>query len=93
LAIAINMLSNNHPSSQQKRDALGEIGNIICGNVVPVLGRRKELGYKIMSPIFLKKNELLKEEKKKPLAEVTLNFNEGRADIKFFMDDYPSREI
>ena len=92
LAIAINMLSNNHPSSQQKKDALGEIANIICGNVVPALGRRKELGYKIESPIFLGKSELLKEEKNKPLAEVTLNFNEGRADIKFFVDDYPFQE-
>jgi CheY-specific phosphatase CheX len=93
LAIAVNMLSNNHPSSQQKKDALGEIANIICGNIVPALGRRKEMGYKIESPTFFKKSELLKEEKKKPLAEVTLNFNEGRADIKFFVDDYPSREI
>ena len=92
LAIAINMLSNNHPGSQQKKDALGEIANIICGNVVPALGRRKELGYKIESPIFLGKSELLKEEKNKPLAEVTLNFNEGRADIKFFVDDYPFQE-
>jgi len=79
LAIAVNMLSNNHPGSQQKKDALG---------------RRKELGYKIESPVFLKKIELMKmkEEKKKPLAEVTLNFNEGRADIKFFVDDYPFQE-
>jgi CheY-specific phosphatase CheX len=94
LAIAVNMLSNNHPGSQQKKDALGEIANIICGNVVPALGRRKELGYKIESPVFLKKIELMKmkEEKKKPLAEVTLNFNEGRADIKFFVDDYPFQE-
>jgi CheY-specific phosphatase CheX len=93
LAMAINMLSNDHPSSRQKKDALGEIANIICGNVVPALGRKKEMGYKIKSPIFLKKSELLKEEKKKPLAEVTLNFNEGRADIKFLVDDYPSGEI
>jgi hypothetical protein len=37
-AIATNILSNDDPSSQQKKDALGEIGNIICGNVVPSLG-------------------------------------------------------
>ena len=37
-AIAANMLSIDIPSSQQKKDALGEIANIICGNVVPSLG-------------------------------------------------------
>jgi chemotaxis protein CheY-P-specific phosphatase CheC len=93
-AVAANMLSNDHPSSQQKRDAFGEIANIICGNIVPSLGRRKGLGYKIESPISLHKDELLKEEKGDPLAEVTLNFNQGRADIKFFVDDYnPVKEI
>jgi chemotaxis protein CheY-P-specific phosphatase CheC len=87
-AIAANMLSNDVPNAQQKRDALGEIANIICGNIVPSLGRgRRE--YKIESPIFLNKDELLKEEKLgKPLAEITLNFNQGRADIKFFVDDF-----
>jgi len=91
-AIAASMLSNNRPSSQQKKDAFGEIANIICGNLVPFLGRRKELGYKIESPVLLNKKELLKEKKGKPLAEVILNFNQGRVDIKFFVDDYPSEE-
>lgn len=87
-AIAANMLSNDLPSAQQKKDALGEIANIICGNVVPSLGRGK-LEYKIESPWPLNKDELLKEEKQEnPLAEITLNFNEGRADIKFFVDGY-----
>lgn len=85
-AVAINMLSNEHPSLQQKKDALGEIANIICGNIVPSLGRRKGPGYKIESPQYLDKNELLKEEKGEPLAEVRLNFNQGRADIKLFVD-------
>jgi CheY-specific phosphatase CheX len=87
-AIAANILSNEAPSSQQKKDALGEIANIICGNVVTSLGRGK-LGYKIESPRYLKKDDLLKDKKQeKPLAEITLNFNEGRADIKFFVNGY-----
>jgi CheY-specific phosphatase CheX len=93
-AAAANMLSNDHPSFQQKKDALGEIANIICGNIVPSLGRRKGQGYKIESPASLDKDELLKEEKGKPLTAVTLNFNQGRADIKLFVDDYnQSKEI
>lgn len=86
-AIATNMLSNEVPNSQQKKDALGEIANIICGNVVPSLGRQGSRGYKIESPTLLNKEELLKDkEKESPLAEIVLNFKEGRADIKFFVD-------
>lgn len=87
-AIATNMLSNDNPSDQLKKDALGEIANIICGNVVPSLaGGGRE--YKIESPRSLNKDELLKEKKQeKPLSEITLNFNQGRADIKFFVDGY-----
>jgi hypothetical protein len=87
-AIAANMLSIDLPSSQQKRDALGEVANIICGNIVPSLGISGH-GYKIESPKPLNKDELLKEEgREKPLAEFTLNLNQGRADIKFFVDNY-----
>jgi CheY-specific phosphatase CheX len=85
-AIAANILSIDSPSCLQKKDALGEVANIICGNVVTSLGRSKQ-GYKIESPRSLKKDELLKEKRQgKALAEITMNFNEGRADIKFFVD-------
>ncbi|MFA5322872.1 MAG: chemotaxis protein CheX [Smithella sp.] len=91
-AIAANILSTEDPDSRQKRDALGEIANIICGNVVTSLGRGK-LGYKIESPKSLSKKELLKKTgHEKPVAEITLNFNEGRADIKFFIDGYSARQ-
>jgi len=91
-AVAVNILSDDRPSVQQKKDALGEIANIICGNIVPSLGRRKAGGYKIESPRHLSRDELLKEEKRKPLAAVMLNFNQGRADIKLFVDDYISNK-
>jgi CheY-specific phosphatase CheX len=87
-AIAANMLSNDVPNDQQKKDALGEVANIICGNVVPSLGR-SEPEYKIESPRCLNKDDLLKKEKQeKPLAEIALNFNQGRADIKLFVNNY-----
>ena len=87
-AIATNILSIDDPSTKQKKDALGEIANIICGNVVPSLaGGGRE--YKIESPRPLSKDDLLKEEKQgKPLVEITFNFNQGRADIKLFVDGY-----
>ena len=62
--------------------------NIICGNVVISLGRHGKVS-KIESPQFLTEEELLKEENIGSLvASVTLNFFEGRVDIKFFVDGY-----
>lgn len=93
-AVAANMLSNDHPSAQQKKDALGEIANIICGNIVPSIGRQKGSGYKIQSPRTFDKDSLPREEKSAPLADVTLNFNRGRVDVKLFVDNYnPAKEI
>jgi CheY-specific phosphatase CheX len=92
-AIAGNILSNDFPNPQQKNDALGELANIICGNIVPYLGRGGQ-GYKIESPHSLNKKELSEKKKQgKPLAKVTLNFNQGRADIKFYVDgDFATEE-
>ena len=87
-AIATNILSNDDPITQQKKDALGEIANIISGNIVPSLGGGR-WEYKIEPPRSLNKEDLLKEEwQEEPVAEITLNFNDGRADIKLFMDGY-----
>jgi CheY-specific phosphatase CheX len=87
-AIATNILSNDDISDQQKKDALGEIANIICGNVVPSLGGGGR-EYKIDPPTSLNKDDLLKEEwREEPVAGITLNFNDGRADIKLFVDGY-----
>ena len=85
-AIAANMLGNDHPNFQQKNDALGEVANIICGNVVPSLGRKSGQEYKIESPVILNIDEM-PADKEEPLAQVTLNLSEGRADIKLFLDD------
>lgn len=87
-AIASNILSLDEPSLQQKKDALGEIANIICGNVVISLGRHGRVS-KIESPKFLSEEELQTEEDiGSCVAGITLNFFEGRADIKFYVDGY-----
>lgn len=84
-AVAANILGNSPDLSRSKKDALGEIANIICGNIVPYLGRGKK-GYKIEAPKSLKK-DLAEQCRKKPLMAISLNFEQGRADIKFFVDD------
>ena len=41
--IATNMLGAIEVDDSIKRDALGEIANVICGNVVPALGRPQDI--------------------------------------------------
>lgn len=91
-AVSANILGIEASVSKNKKDALGEIANIICGNIVPYLGRGTK-GYKIEAPRILRQNQLA-QKKKNPLCEISLNFEEGRADITLFVDEAgPAREM
>lgn len=91
-AIAVNMLGQEKPSLQQKQDALGEIANIICGNVIPALSSQGG-EYKIESPSIIRENQTQSNLLGEPLAHTVLNLNQGRADLKFFVNGYyPSKE-
>jgi len=86
-AIAVNMLSSQDPSEEQKMDALGEIANIICGNVIPALGGISQ-GYRIEAPRCIPLNEVQNNLLGEPLVSMVLNLNQGRADLKFYVDGY-----
>lgn len=85
--IAINMLGRQDITPQQKQDALGEMANIICGNVIPTLGRENG-EYKIETPGGLKASGNQSGSLGAPISQVTLNLNSGRADIKFYVNGY-----
>jgi len=91
-AIAVNMLGTGDITGEQKRDALGEMANIICGNVIPALvGGGSE--YSIESPRMLDTSELRNNKLGEPLVQVVLNLDKGRADLKFYVNGYyPSKE-
>ena len=86
-AIAVNMLSSEDPSGEQKMDALGEIANIICGNVIPALGGVRQ-GYRIEAPKNIPLSETQNNLLGEPLVWMVLNLNQGRADLKFYVDGY-----
>jgi CheY-specific phosphatase CheX len=91
-SIAVNMLGNDHPTETQMRDALGEIANIICGNVIPALGESPD-SYRIENPRYLTGAECRSVLLGEPLVTLVLNLNLGRADVKFYVDGYfPVRE-
>jgi len=86
-AIAVNMLSNQDPTGAQKMDALGEIANIICGNVIPALGGASQ-GYRIEAPKIIPLSEAQNNLLGEPLVWTVLNLNQGRVDLKFYVDGY-----
>ena len=86
-AIAVNMLSIQDPTGEQKTDALGEIANIICGNVIPALGGVRQ-GYRIEAPKNIPLSETQNNLLGEPLVQTVINLNQGRVDLKFYVDGY-----
>ncbi len=90
-AIAANMLGIPAPAPRQMEDALCEMANVICGNIVPELALGHP-GCLIETPrtttTDLDAHGLLG----MPMASCRLNLNQGRADAVVFVDGYFTRE-
>jgi CheY-specific phosphatase CheX len=82
--IACNMLGlDEAPAESMERDALGEIANVICGNVLPAIGGSDEV-FHLDAPLFFESatpEEPVRPEEVK--AVVHIGLDPGRADITF----------
>ena len=84
MAIATNMLGEDvPPSAQQQRDALGEIANVVCGNVLPRVSGTKEV-FRIAAPKVGDLPESLNGVDT-PSAQVSMALDEGMADIELYV--------
>ena len=83
-AIAENMLGEDAISEEDKDAALCEIGNIICGNTVPIFAENENICY-IRPPRLLEKGEsadlLLSDKTKESLL---IYMDEGVAEISIY---------
>lgn len=61
-ALAANMLGVDpaHADARARRDALGEVGNVVCGNVLPLLGGRTAV-FHLAAPVPVPLAEALAE--------------------------------
>jgi len=92
--LAVNMMGiadGVEPTAAQQVDALKEIGNVICGNVLPVIaGAQAE--FSIAAPEALAPQDsrppLPSEE---PLARARLKLDGGSAELKLYMDASPEK--
>ncbi len=88
--LAANMMGELEPPEQRlQRDALGEIANIICGNLLPSLAGAKEV-FQLKTPRPMSQDEPLPPVGSlKPTAEVQVGLEEGRADLLLYLIDLP----
>jgi chemotaxis protein CheY-P-specific phosphatase CheC len=80
--IAANMLGEEDaPSEDQQHDALGEIVNVICGNMLPGIAGKSEI-FRVSAPQVAESTD------SPPVAEVQVGLGQGRAELLLFISGY-----
>jgi hypothetical protein len=91
-ALAANMLGDDAPSLQQQQDALGEVANMICGNVLPAISGGRDQ-YVIEGPTVIRELSRSPDRHGEPIAATVLYLDKGRADLMVYLDSYfPHKE-
>jgi CheY-specific phosphatase CheX len=81
--LASNMLGDADGSPTMQRDALGEVANVVCGNLLPIIGGPSDV-YVLdaaQPTVVLERSSVA------PVASVQLGLEDsGRADLFLFLD-------
>jgi CheY-specific phosphatase CheX len=82
--IATNMLGEEDvPPKNLQYDALGEIANVICGNMLPEIAGSDHI-FHVSAPEIVDDIDLT------PMAEVQVGLGIGRADLLLFVSNFPA---
>jgi CheY-specific phosphatase CheX len=86
--LAANMLGNDEPPTPKlQNDALGEIANVICGNMLPEIAGFKAV-FQLGAPKIVSRADAGSvTANHPPAAAVCLGIEEGRADVFLFIDE------
>jgi hypothetical protein len=83
--LAANMLGDlEYPSEPQQKDALKEVANVICGNLVPYFIGAQAV-YRIDAPYILEDIDSPEEAQTEPSAHLRIGMNQGRAELALFL--------
>ena len=86
LTLVANMLGEDETQPEcQQHDALREIANVVCGNLLPAVAGSRGV-FNLGTPQVLGA-AASSGKKESPEAEVQLGLEDGRADLLFFADD------
>ena len=84
--VVANMLGEDEPvPERQQQDALREIANVVCGNLLPTVAGSSAV-FNLGIPQLLDR-AASSDKKESPEAEVRLGMEDGRADLLFYADD------
>jgi hypothetical protein len=87
-AVATNMLGEIPTQERQRRDALGEMANVICGNLVPLLGGARG-DFQLETPKPGATERGLCEDGAARVAQTRLTFDEGSLELALCRDPAP----
>jgi hypothetical protein len=64
--------------------ALGEIGNVICGNVLPLIAGADKI-FNLAAPIVVEGGSLPQRDEDEPVASVQVGLEDGRAEAILYL--------
>jgi chemotaxis protein CheY-P-specific phosphatase CheC len=87
-AMASNMLGlddgDGSPTPDQQRDALKELANVVCGNLLPAMAGTEAM-FKIEAPQIVEAKAIEGTDQARPVARTRLTLDEGRAELALFI--------
>lgn len=87
--LAANMLGQEEPPSlSQQRDAQGELANVICGNLLPMIAGSQAV-FHIQAPQFFEGRDPDFAGGGTAMAEVQIGLDNGRADVLLYVAGQP----
>ena len=88
--ITANMLGGDASRQQPlQRDALGELCNVICGNVLPAIAGA-EVVFHLAAPLVREGGALISRDDDAPVARVELGIEQGRVEALLYI--FPTRD-
>jgi CheY-specific phosphatase CheX len=85
-ALAANMLGvSETPSQDEQRDALGEVANVMCGNLLPAIAENEI--FHLEAPRLLENVDDPPSCNEDPVADVHIILDEGSADVLLFVEN------
>lgn len=83
--LACNMLGTDEtPTANLQRDALGEIANVVCGNFLPDLAGTQAV-FQIEAPQVVTGPDVVRQQGM-PTTRLKLSFDEGESEIRLFLN-------
>lgn len=90
--LAANMLGlepGEQPSPVQQSDAFKELANVVCGNLLPIIGDPKSV-FNVGEPRLVEAPCAASDEVAQPTAQAALALEEGPATLDLFLDQSPA---